>query len=234
MYRAFFRKEMIPMKCTHCGARLLPGDKVCPECGKRAVGFQEPEAATEAPVNNKPLMIAMIAVLAVLIIVTFLAFSGRLGKKSDADLAVPTPPPAAETAETAVPTATPVPTPTATPSPTPTPVPTETPDLDFLSPAPIPTYGSFILLDSSSRYLTEADLEGLTWEQLSLARNEIFARHGRLFTKPEVRDYFEAQPWYNGAIPASAFTSDMLSSIERANIDLISRVETSLYGGSYY
>ena len=220
------------MKCSHCGARIPTGENVCPKCGRWAVGFQESEAATEAPVNNKPLMIAMIAVLAVLIIVTFLAFSGRLGKKSEADLAVPTAVPAEESVETAAPTATPKP--TATPAPTPTPEPTEPPDVDFLSPAPIPTYGSFILMDSSSRYLTEADLEGLTWEQLTLARNEIFARHGRLFTQPEVRDYFDAQPWYNGAIPASAFTSDMLSSIERANIDLITRLEDSLYGGSYY
>lgn len=220
------------MKCSHCGARIPLGENVCPKCGRRAVGFQESDAATEAPVNNKPLMIAMIAVLAVLIIVTFLAFSGRLGKKSDADLAVPTAVPTEKSVETTTPTATPMP--TATPTPMPTPEPTEAPEVDFLSPAPIPTYGSFILLDSSSRYLTEADLEGLTWEQLTLARNEIFARHGRLFTQPEVRDYFDAQPWYNGAIPASAFTSDMLSNIERANIDLITRMEDSLYGGSYY
>ena len=216
------------MKCNHCGARIPQGENICPQCGRRAVGFQESEAATEAPVNNKPLMIAMIAVLAVLIIVTFLAFSGRLGKKSDDEMAAPV--------HTNVPIETPAPTPTpaATPAPTPTPEPTEAPEVDFLSPAPIPAYGSFILLDSSSRYLSESDLEGLTWEQLTLARNEIFARHGRLFTQPEVRAYFDAQPWYNGAIPASAFTSDMLSAIERANIDLISRLEDSLYGGSYY
>ena len=220
------------MKCTHCGARIPQGENVCPGCGRRAVGYQEHDAATETPVNNKPLMIAMIAVLAVLIIVTFLAFSGRLSKKSDDEMAAPVHTNAP--VETAVPTQTPAPTATPTPIPTPTPVPTEAPEVDFLSPAPVPAYGSFILLDSSSRYLTEADLEGLTWEQLTLARNEIFARHGRLFTKPELIAYFEAQPWYRGAIPASAFTSDMLSSIERANIDLISRMEDSLYGGSYY
>ena len=57
------------MKCTHCGARIPQGENVCPGCGRRAVGYQEHDAATETPVNNKPLMIAMIAVLAVLIVV---------------------------------------------------------------------------------------------------------------------------------------------------------------------
>lgn len=230
------------MKCTHCGARIPDGALTCPRCGKRvAVGFQE-DAATEKPVNNKPMLIAMIAVLLVLIIVTFLAFSGRLGKKSDDDQDVPV---AAQTAApqetatptpetTAAPTATPVPTATPGPTPTPTPTPAPTPTPSAETPTPAPGTGSFILMDSSSRYLTEADLEGLTWEQLTLARNEIFARHGRLFTQPQLAAYFESQPWYMGAIPASAFDSSLLSAIERSNIDLISRMENSLYGGSYY
>lgn len=220
------------MKCTHCGARIPNGENICPKCGRRAAGFQESDAATEAPINNKPLMIAMIVVLAILIIVTFLAFSGRLSKRSDDDMAAPAATHTEAPIQTEAPTATPVPTPT--PEPTAAPTPTPEPTFALPTPTPAANLGSFILMDSSSRYLTESDLEGLTWEQLTLARNEIFARHGRLFTQPELSAYFEAQPWYNGAIPASAFSSDMLSSIERANIDLISRLESSQYGGSYY
>ena len=39
----------------------------------------------------------------------------------------------------------------------------------------------YILPDSDSRYISENELGGMSSEQLRLARNEIFARHGRKF-----------------------------------------------------
>ncbi len=36
----------------------------------------------------------------------------------------------------------------------------------------------YVLPDSSTRYLTKADLEGLTKEECRIARNEIYARYG--------------------------------------------------------
>ncbi|WP_304406491.1 YARHG domain-containing protein, partial [uncultured Clostridium sp.] len=39
----------------------------------------------------------------------------------------------------------------------------------------------FIIPDSSIRYLSEDDLRGLNKDQLEIARNEIYARHGYQF-----------------------------------------------------
>lgn len=83
----------------------------------------------------------------------------------------------------------------------------------------------YIIPDSSTRYLSDDDLVGLSKEELKLARNEIFARHGRIFNDPDLQSYFEAQPWYTGTISADDFSDDMLSDIERDNIALIRSYE---------
>ena len=79
--------------------------------------------------------------------------------------------------------------------------------------------------DSSTRYLTRQELEVLTSDQLRYVRNEIYARHGRIFTSDDLRAYFESQPWYHGTIQPNAFTDDMLNEIERANVRLITEIE---------
>ena len=48
----------------------------------------------------------------------------------------------------------------------------------------------YILPDSDSRYISENELGGMSSEQLRLARNEIFARHGRKFKDAQLQEYF--------------------------------------------
>jgi hypothetical protein len=67
---------------------------------------------------------------------------------------------------------------------------------------------------ASERLLTDADLSGLSADQLRLMRNEIFARNGRVFVDPALREYFSAQPWYR---PVSG-DGGRLSPIEQANV----------------
>jgi hypothetical protein len=134
----------------------------------------------------------------------------------------PSPVPVAIITPTPLPTLTP-----ATPAP-PTPAPaTPAPP----TPAPAPDY---LLPDSDSRYLTEADLAGLTHEQLCFARNEIFARHGRIFKTPEIAAYFNSKPWYKGTIAPDKFDEHVLNKYESANVGLIRDYEKKYYGGSYY
>lgn len=80
---------------------------------------------------------------------------------------------------------------------------------------------SYILPDSSSSELTIADISGLSHDQLELARNEIYARHGRKFTNPTLQNYFNSQAWYTGTIEPEDFTDDMLSDVEKSNIQFI-------------
>ena len=95
----------------------------------------------------------------------------------------------------------------------------------------------YILPDSDKRYLTEEDLASLTHEECCLARNEIYARHGRKFTTEEIAAYFASKDWYNGTIEPQTFdsnTSKYFNDYERKNIQLIQQYELDKFGSSYY
>lgn len=49
-------------------------------------------------------------------------------------------------------------------------------------------------------------------------RNEIYARHGRIFTTPEMRKIFETATWYR---PRSDFKESELNDVEKKNIEFI-------------
>lgn len=87
------------------------------------------------------------------------------------------------------------------------------------------TGADYILPNSSTTYLTSADLAGLTQEQLRLARNEIYARHGRKFQTKEIQEYFNSKSWYTGTIEIKDFKDSYLNVYEKANIKLIQRLE---------
>ncbi len=85
--------------------------------------------------------------------------------------------------------------------------------------------GGYILPGSSTRLLTESEVSSLSKDELRLARNEIFARHGRRFDDPELQAYFDSKSWYNGTIDPDDFSESMLSETEKKNIDLIKKYE---------
>jgi len=77
-----------------------------------------------------------------------------------------------------------------------------------------------LLPGSGSRLLTEEDLDDMSKAELFIARNEIFARRGRVFRSPVLRRHFERFPWYRpqeGEI--------RLSPVEIANVRLIREEE---------
>ena len=90
------------------------------------------------------------------------------------------------------------------------------------------TEADYILPESSSRHLMEGDLDGLTKEELRLARNEIYARHGRIYTSDDLRGYFASKSWYHGTVSASDFSDDLLSQVEKDNIQLIKKKEEQM------
>lgn len=83
----------------------------------------------------------------------------------------------------------------------------------------------YICPGSDSRYLTEADVSGLSDWELLLARNEIYARHGRKFDDPSIRAYFESKSWYNGTIDPDNFDASVFNDYEKANIEFIQQHE---------
>lgn len=86
----------------------------------------------------------------------------------------------------------------------------------------------YILPDSSTKYLTKSDLYGLSKDELRKARNEIYARHGRMFNDQELQNYFMSRNWYYPSIAPEDFTDSMLNKCEIANRDLITSYEKEM------
>ena len=84
----------------------------------------------------------------------------------------------------------------------------------------------YIIPESSSRKLTRKDVKGKSARQLRIARNEIYARHGRLFVDQELQDYFDSKDWYFGYIEPEDFVeTEELSKLERRNALFIRKFE---------
>lgn len=86
----------------------------------------------------------------------------------------------------------------------------------------------YILPDSDSRYLDKEDIAHLSKEELRLARNEIYARHGRKFDDVSLQEYFNSKDWYSGTISPSDFTENMLNDYEIQNAYMISDYESEM------
>lgn len=83
----------------------------------------------------------------------------------------------------------------------------------------------YILPNSDNCYLTEADVSWMSSDMLRLARNEIYARHGRIFDSADLNQYFNSQSWYLGLYTANEFDESWLNKYEKANINLIKSYE---------
>lgn len=79
----------------------------------------------------------------------------------------------------------------------------------------------YLLPDSDTYYITEADVSWMDDNDLMLARNEFYARRGRKFATKSIQDYFNRQAWYSGTIEPDDFTSEMFNRYEQANVDFI-------------
>jgi hypothetical protein len=64
-----------------------------------------------------------------------------------------------------------------------------------------------------------------------LLRNEIFARHGRVFKDKALQAYFSSMPWYK---PNAAFDDSMLTAIEKANVATLLAHEKLMASGGRY
>jgi hypothetical protein len=87
------------------------------------------------------------------------------------------------------------------------------------------TDADYVIPGSDARRLQLADVQDLPTDQLRIARNEIYARHGRVFQDPALRRYFSSKSWYRGV----AGTVE-LSPVEQANVQLIQSVEAARGG----
>jgi hypothetical protein len=87
----------------------------------------------------------------------------------------------------------------------------------------IQSVDSYILPESGSEKLLDSDVSVLNKENLTLARNEIYARHGFVFKSEPYKSYFSKKSWYK---PNASFDGN-LDTVETANIKLISKYENN-------
>ena len=87
--------------------------------------------------------------------------------------------------------------------------------------------GDYIFPDSDTRKLTAEDLDPIKddAQMLRLARNELYARHGRKFDAEDLQEYFMSKDWYMPEIDPEDFDEDMLTKVEKYNRDLIKSYE---------
>lgn len=77
-----------------------------------------------------------------------------------------------------------------------------------------------------NKAISEAMLRGLSLHELRLIRNEIYARHGRIFKAPWLQQYFDMQPWY---VADENFKDEALSGNDKLNVETIVAVEKRIH-----
>ncbi len=70
--------------------------------------------------------------------------------------------------------------------------------------------------------VSAGDIAGLPRAELRRLRNTVYARHGRIFERMELQQYFDGRPWYK---KRAAYTDDDLTPVDRDNINLIRAAE---------
>ena len=58
------------------------------------------------------------------------------------------------------------------------------------------SHADFVLPNSDTVYYGRADIKDLTEAEREIAEQEIYARHGRTFSDPDLQEYFTARSWY--------------------------------------
>jgi len=80
----------------------------------------------------------------------------------------------------------------------------------------------YVISDSDSRVISKSELTSFTPWELKVARNEIYARHGREFVHKDLQCYFTSKSWYS--IDPN-FSESMLSVTENKNVATIQAYE---------
>jgi hypothetical protein len=91
--------------------------------------------------------------------------------------------------------------------------------------------GGQIFPDSSTRSLSDSEINSLSADQLQQAINEIWARNGYIFKSDYWNDYYSQFDWYHGTIPSDQFdAASNLNGTERDNCDRLAARRAQIGG----
>jgi hypothetical protein len=77
-----------------------------------------------------------------------------------------------------------------------------------------------------NKAITDQMLQGLSLHELRLLRNEVYARHGRMFRAEWLQQYFFFQPWYTAD---ENFKDEELSGNDKLNVETIVKYENRIH-----
>lgn len=102
---------------------------------------------------------------------------------------------------------------------------TEMPEDDETPPRVFGTLNDdYILPECTTRYYTVEELRNISPDELRIAKNEIYARHGRMFKDQALNDYFSSKSWYRPVYTPEQFDAmgdSVFNSCELANRDVL-------------
>jgi len=86
------------------------------------------------------------------------------------------------------------------------------------------------LYPTHEKNITKEELDMLTREEVSLVRNEIYARHGYTFSTQSYTDFFNTKDWYDPDpyLTDGAYIEDSLNFYEKTNKDFIVQYEKEM------
>jgi len=101
--------------------------------------------------------------------------------------------------------------------------PTDNPYMDYFE------MDAYVFPDSDTKSLEDETFldNSLTEEMCILGRNEIYARHGYVFSDEQLMEYFLLQEWYLPSAPIGDMGKLNLSSTEKKNVAHLEALETA-------
>lgn len=223
--------------CPQCGHPVRPEETYCGSCGaylaKKTGPQSRPEAQRKSRKNkqgskNTGLLICAVILGAAVLVSGAMLAGWMIYQKSQGD---------SEPFPTQAATASPLPSASAVPSDQPAVSPSAQPTVEpaaaLATPVPpavqsnsaVQPAGGYYVFPSDQQYLTDTYLNARSREEIRLILNEMYARHGYIFTSEANRQYFSAQPWYTPRYQTQEEAEAFFNSIERSNKEKIAAYE---------
>ena len=81
------------------------------------------------------------------------------------------------------------------------------------------------MFETDKRKYKEEDFQDCPSLIIHLAKNEIYARHGYMFSDPDLDAYFRGQEWYNPETAADEFDASVFNEVEQENVELLAKLD---------
>ncbi len=82
------------------------------------------------------------------------------------------------------------------------------------------------LFETDKKYYTKEEFENEPMLVIHLAKNEIYARHGYIFTNEDLYNYFMGCIWYSPTCDAADFDDNIFNEYEKANLEILADLDT--------